>query len=144
MYKSNDVELFQFSLGKVIHILKLQNKTLVESHEKTITALLGSDYTANLFTAAILELSATDPDTLHWTFENFSTLHACTCLLEAVTRFAIQKLMKIGFVLGKDFSANSQGQILLNENAQTLLMESTSASDRLLLQKILLVPICPN
>jgi hypothetical protein len=140
MYKSNDVELFKFSLVKVIKTLKLQNKTLVESYEKTITSLLGSDYTTNVFTAAIFELSATDPDTLDWTLKNFSTLDACAYLLEAVTKFAIQKLMKIGFVLGEDFSANVQGRILLNENAKNVLMESASVSERLLLQQILLVP----
>ncbi len=137
MYTKNDSELFNFSLTKTINALKTQNKTRVESCEKTFTALLGSNYTANVFTAAILELSEIDITTFHWTIENFSHLKACDHLLEVVTGLTVQKLLKAGFILGKDFSA-SQGQLLVQEDARNFLMESKSNTERLLITKLLL------
>lgn len=137
MYTKNDSELFNFSLTKTINALKTQNKTRVESCEKTFTALLGSNYTVNVFTAAILELSEIDIAAFHWTIENFSHLKACDYLLEAVTGLTVKKLLKAGFIPGKDFSA-SQGQLLVNEDVRNLLMESQSNTERLLIQKFLL------
>lgn len=139
MYTKNDSELFNFSLTKTINALKTQNKTRVESCEKTFTALLGSNYTVNVFTAAILELSEIDITAFHWTIENFSHLKACDYLLEAVTGLTIQKLLKARFIPGEDFSSNSQGQLLVNEEVKKfLLMESKSNTERLLIQKLLL------
>lgn len=137
MYTKNDSELFNFSLTKTISALKTKDKTCVETCEKTFTTLLGSNYTVNVFTAAILELSEIDIATFHWTIENFSHLKACNYLLEAVTGLTIQKLLKAGFILGKDFSA-SPGQLLVNEDARNVLMESKSDTERLLIQKLLL------
>jgi hypothetical protein len=135
---TRDTELFNFSLKKTINTLKTQDKTLVESCEKTFSALLGSNYTANVFTAAILELSDIDIEAFHWALENISHLKACGYLLEAVNGLTVKKLLKAGFILGTDFSANSQGQILVNEKAKNFLMESNSNTERLLIQKFLL------
>ncbi|OKH56086.1 hypothetical protein NIES2101_02210 [Calothrix sp. HK-06] len=137
MYTTDDSELFNFSLTKTISALKTQNKTRVESCEKAFIALLGSNYTVNVFTAAILELSEIDIAAFHWTIENFSHLKACNYLLEAVTGLTIQKLLKAGFIPGKDFSA-SQGQLLVNEDVRNVLMDSKSDTERLLIKKLLL------
>jgi hypothetical protein len=138
MYTRNDSELFNFSLTKIINALKTQNKARVESCEKTFNALLGANYTVNAFTAAILELSEVDTAAFRWTLENFAHLKACNYLLETFTGLTTQKLLKAGFVLGKDFSANSQGQLLVNKPARELLMNSESDTERLLIQKLLL------
>ncbi|BAZ18078.1 hypothetical protein NIES4071_99600 [Calothrix sp. NIES-4071] len=137
MYTNNDSELFNFSLTKIINALKTQDKTRVESCEKTLVALLGSNYTVNVFTAAILELSEIDITAFHWTIENFSHLKACNYLLEAVTGLTVKKLLKAGFIPGKDFSA-SQEQLLVNQEVRNFLMESKSNTERLLIQKFLL------
>jgi hypothetical protein len=138
MYIRNDSELFNFSLTKIINALQTQNKTRVESCENTFIALLGANYTVNVFTAAILELSEIDTAAFRWTLENFSHLKACNYLLEAVTGLTIQKLLKAGFVLGQDFSANCQGQLLVDEKVRNFLMENNSNTERLLIQKVLL------
>jgi len=97
------------------------------------------EYTDSLLIAAIFELSVVDIQTFHWTLDNFSDLQPYINLLDSVTRFAVQKLIKKGFIPGQDFSKNSQSQLLLNENAKTVLMADTSKSDKLLLEKVLLI-----
>ena len=45
---NNDLELYNFSVELVIHSLKLQNKTLLESFVKNLTLLIGSEHTSNI------------------------------------------------------------------------------------------------
>jgi hypothetical protein len=136
----NNLELFHFHLERVIYALKFQDKQLVEYWIEHLHLSLDYQYTDSLLTAAVFELSATDTDTCRWVLDNFSDCPPYTDLFESVTRFAIGKLIQKGFILGQDFSFTSEGKILLNENTKTTLMTDTSASDSLLLEKVLLVP----
>ncbi|PMB53434.1 hypothetical protein CEN39_04460 [Fischerella thermalis CCMEE 5201] len=122
-----------------MYILKIKDKKLVEYWIEELNMNLDVEYTDSLLIAAIFELSVVDIPTFHWTLDNFSDLQPYTQLLESVTKFAIQKLIKKGFLPGQDFSTNSQRQILLNENAKTVLIADTSKSDQLLLEKVLLI-----
>ncbi|WP_315784074.1 hypothetical protein [Fischerella sp. JS2] len=139
MSEQNYLELFYIYLERVIYILKIKDKTLVEYWLEELSMNIDIEYTDYLLIAAIFELSVVDIQTFHWTLDNFFDLHPYTQLLESVTRFAIKKLIKKGFIPGQDFSTNSQRQLLLNENAKTVLMADTSKSDKLLLEKVLLI-----
>lgn len=140
MSNMNYLEIFYFHLERTIYVLNIQDKKLVEYWVEQLEICLDTQYAESLLMAAIFELSATDTDTFHWTLENFSNLEPYTNLLESVTRFAIQKLIKKGFLMGQDFSTTSQGKILLNECARAVLMADASKSDSLLLEKVLLIP----
>lgn len=137
MYVRNNLSLFRTTLMTVVDTLKQQDKAQVESLEKTLVSLLGHNYTEHIFTAAILELSETVPVIFEWTFNTFPNLSACLTLQEQAKKFAIRKLMNQGFILGKDFSANHGGTILLNEKAKNALIASISDTEALLIQKIL-------
>ncbi|PLZ92363.1 hypothetical protein CEN44_06235 [Fischerella muscicola CCMEE 5323] len=126
-------------LERLIYILKIKDKKLVEYWLEKINTNIDIEYADSLLIAAIFELSVGDIQTFHWTLDNFSDLQPYINLLDSVTRFAIQKLIKKGFIPGQDFSNNSQRQLLLNENAKTVLMADTSKSDKLLLEKVLLI-----
>ncbi|MBF2063120.1 MAG: hypothetical protein IGS39_01600 [Calothrix sp. C42_A2020_038] len=138
MYTRDNLDLFNFNLAQTVKTLKKQDKSLVEFCINNFCTLLGSDYTANIFTAAILELSEIDRDTFYWTLENFSHHNSCCHLLEAVTGLTVKKLLKAGFILGQDFSARFQGQIFVNEAARNFLMTINSDTERLLIEKLLL------
>ncbi|MBD2433131.1 MULTISPECIES: hypothetical protein [Fischerella] len=139
MSKQNYLELFYIHLERLIYILKIKDKKLVEYWLEEINTNIDIEYADSLLIAAIFELSVGDIQTFHWTLDNFSDLQPYINLLDSVTRFAIQKLIKKGFIPGQDFSNNSQRQLLLNENAKTVLMADTSKSDKLLLEKVLLI-----
>ncbi|NJL09212.1 MAG: hypothetical protein HC908_00195 [Calothrix sp. SM1_7_51] len=114
---------------------------MVEALEKTLSCLLGCGYTEHIFTAAILELSETLPDIFEWTFKTFPTLPASLKLLEEATRFAVQKLVNNGFILGRDFSRSCQGKILIKQEAHSVLIACISDAEALLVQKILQVQV---
>jgi hypothetical protein len=90
-------------------------------------------------TAAVFQLAATDSDTCHWTLHTFYELDACLKLIEGAFKFAIQKLISLGFILGQDFSANANGEILLNRAAKIALLENISDADWNFLKEILQV-----
>lgn len=140
MYNMNHLELFYFHLEKFIYILKSQDKKLVEYWINKLRISLDAQYIESLLTAAVFELSAKETNTFHWVIDNFCNCNAYIQLLENVTRFAIKKLIKKGFIPGQDFSVNSQRKILLSENIKTDLMADISESDALLIEKVLLIP----
>lgn len=131
-----ELELFNYYLERLSYILNFQDRKLVEYWIEQLYSQLEYQYIESLFIAAIFELSITDTKTFHWTLDNLSDWKPCIKLLEDVMRFAVEKLMKKGFILGQDFSINS-GKILLTESVKAVLMINTSQSDCLLLEKIL-------
>jgi hypothetical protein len=137
---SNDAEVFQLNIELVTNILKVHNKSLLESYEKVINNTVGADYTAQIFIAALFELSELDSDTLDWTMQNLYQLEFYEELLSIVTMSAVKKLTEKGFIMGQDFSASFQGQILIKEDVKNVFIESTKdPEDRLLFQQILQV-----
>ncbi|MBD2306759.1 hypothetical protein H6G17_14730 [Chroococcidiopsis sp. FACHB-1243] len=139
MYNIDHTEEFDSSVALLVDIFKLKNKALVESCRKTFIALFGSDCTTDMMTAAVFQLAATDSDTCHWALHTFYELDACLKLIEGAIKFAIQKLIGLGFVLGKDFSANANGEILLNRAAKITLLKNISDADWNFLKEILQV-----
>ncbi len=136
----NSTEEFNLSITLIIGALKLQDKELVKSCEKTLTELLGSDYTSDIMTAVVFQLAQTDPETFDWTWQNFYSLNACRHLIKGIVMFAVKKLINQGFILGQDFSINHTGKIWIGKKAKAVLLEKSSATDRIFLKEILQVP----
>lgn len=136
MHNTNKPERFKFHIELVIDALKLHDKAMVESFKDFLTSLFDPTYTTDIVTAAVFQLAETDPETCRWTLRNFYHLELHRDITEGVVRFATQKLISKGFILGQDFSANQNGGIVINKNAKAALMESTSASDHLFFEEI--------
>lgn len=135
----NELEQFYSDLKRFIYILKFQDKTLADSWISQLSNNLQPEYIESCLIAAIFELSVTEIDTFHWVLDNLSDWPTYTLLLQKVTKFIIQKLIKKGFIPGQDFSATSEGKILISENAKNVIMSDISESDNLLIKKILLI-----
>ncbi|NET58499.1 MAG: hypothetical protein F6K47_20795 [Symploca sp. SIO2E6] len=136
----NSTEKFNLSITLIIGALKLQDKVLVKSCEKTLSDLLGSEYTSDIMTAVVFQLAQTDPDTFNWTWQNFYGLDACRNLIKGIVMFAVKKLINQGYILGQDFSINPTGTIWLCPKVKAALLEKSSATDRIFLEKILQIP----
>lgn len=136
----NDLELFQFHLERAAYILKFQDRKLAECWVNQLNVTLAPEYIESFLVGAVFELSLTDSNTFHWVLDNLTDWRAYTRLLEAVTRFTLKTLIVKGFIPGQDFSFNSQGKILLNENTKTAIVSDISNSDKLIIEKILLIP----
>ncbi|WP_214662530.1 hypothetical protein [Amazonocrinis nigriterrae] len=137
-YQVEDLERFYSDLKRFTYILKFHDKNVAESWIKQLHAHLKPEYIESCLIAAIFELSITDVDTFHWVLDNLSHWDTYTHLLQEVTKFVVQKLIKEGFIPGQDFSATSEGKILIHENARKVIISDISQSDNLLIKKILL------
>lgn len=135
----NELEQFYSDLKRVIYILQFQDKNLAESWLSQLNSNLKPEYLESCLTAAIFELSVTDINTFHWVLDNLSDWQTYTQLLQKVTKFIIQKLIKKGFILGQHFSATFEGKILIDEKATDEIMSDVSETDNLLIKKVLLL-----
>lgn len=136
MYKQKNLEPFKFDIDLIIDALKLHDKALLESFEVLFTTLFGFKYTTDILTAALFQLAETDPENCRWALRNFYDLTLHSDVTEGVRRFAIQKLIAKGLILGQDFSVTLSGGILINKNALAALLEVTSASEHLFIEEI--------
>lgn len=136
MHNTNKPERFNFHTELVIDALKLHDKAMAESFKDFLTRIFDPTYTTDIVTAAVFQLAETDPETCRWALRNFYNLELHRDITEGVVRFATQKLISKGFILGQDFSATQNGGIVINKNAKAALMESTLASDHLFFEEI--------
>lgn len=130
---------FNSAVALFAYILKLRDKALVETCEQTLISILGSTSTANVMNAAMFDLAESAPETCKWLWQNFPYLEASISLKEHFVMLAIQKLISQGCVLGKDFSATTDGTILINPNAKIVLFQSISDADSILMAEIIQV-----
>ncbi|KAF3890448.1 MULTISPECIES: hypothetical protein [Nostocales] len=128
---------FNAAVNLFVNILKFKDRDLVETCEQVLMNLMGSKYTQNIMNAALFQLAQSAPDTCQWIWQNFPYLDACITLKEYVVMLAVQKLTSQGFVLGQDFSATADGELLVNQNARAVLMQSISDADRVFVTEIL-------
>lgn len=136
MQNPNDSERFKFHIELIIDALKLQNKAKVEYFKSFLTTLFCPEYTTDILTAAVFQLAETDPENCRWALRNFYELKLNRDIIEGVVRFATQKLISKGFILGQDFSAIPNGGIVITKNAKAALIEATSASEHLFIEEI--------
>jgi hypothetical protein len=140
MHDINNSEAFDLGMTLMINALKRKHKALVESYESSFIALFGDDCTADIMTAAVFQLAETDPDTCHWTLQNFYTLDAYLDLLESAIVVAVKTLTNQGFVIGKDFSVLPTGEILISQSAKSALMKTATNPGHIFFEAIFRVP----
>lgn len=136
MQNTNDSERFKFHIELVIDAFKLQDKAMLESFKDFFTTLFCPEYTTDILTAAVFQLAETDPENCRWALHNFYDLKLNRDIIEGFVRFATQKLISKGFILGQDFSATKNGGIVIKKNAKAALIEATSASDHIFIEEI--------
>ncbi|MBF2067977.1 MAG: hypothetical protein IGS39_26700 [Calothrix sp. C42_A2020_038] len=130
---------FNTGVNLLVNILKLQDKDLVKLCEQTLTYLLGSEEATHMLNAAMFQLVETAPETCYWTWNNFPELQVCMDLKEHVCIFIAQKLIKKGFILGKDFSTNENGEILVSRETRISLMLDSLPSEWRFIKPVLKV-----
>lgn len=113
---------FDTAVNLLVNVLKLQDKDLVKICEEALSNLLGSEEATHMLNAAMFQLAETAPETCYWTWHNFPELQVCLDLKEHVCMFVVQKLIKKGFILGKDFSTNIHGEILVSRETRISIM----------------------
>ncbi|BDA71607.1 hypothetical protein CAL7716_057730 [Calothrix sp. PCC 7716] len=122
---NQDLEQFQnlnATVTLLVEALKLQDKNLVQICEKTLNNLVDSEEATRILNAAVSQLRNTYPEIYDWTARNFPSFQLCKDLEEQIYMFAVQKLMNNGFILGKDFSTNMNGTILVRRDVKVSLM----------------------
>lgn len=127
---------FNAAVNLFANILKFKDRNLVETCEQVLMNLMGSKYTQNIMNAALFQLAESAPDTCQWIWQNFPYLDACITLKEYVIMLAVQKLISQGFVLGQDFSVTADGELLVDRNARSILMQNISDADRVFVTEI--------
>lgn len=137
MYNTNPVKEFKLNVKLIISALKTKNNELIKACQETLSTQFGTDYLASVMTSAVFQLAETDPDLFSWTWQHFYELDACLDLIEQSIMFAVKRLIKKGFILGKDFSTTFTGEILITREAKEVLMESGSCLDHIFLEEIL-------
>jgi hypothetical protein len=125
-------------IGLAIDIFKTQNPALVVSLKDFLTVFPNPRCIEKILIAAIYQLADVDPDACRWLLRNYSYLEPEVDLMELTINLALKKLENEGFVLGRDFSVESNRRLNISEAAKTRLMIEDSVCDRLLLEELLL------
>ncbi|KAB8331311.1 hypothetical protein SD80_022470 [Scytonema tolypothrichoides VB-61278] len=135
-----DIKIFNLNVSLLIELLKWKNPDLVYSYENSLHCFMGSDFTVDVFIAVLFLLSDTNSEIFIWFLKNLKSLKCYQSVIKIVSYYATYKLVEQGFTPGKDFSANTQGQILITQKAKTTFLQSVLAlEDRILLKEILQV-----
>lgn len=137
MFNINPVKEFKLNVKLIISALKTKNKGIIEACQDALITEFGADYLASVITSAVFQLAETDPELFSWTWQHFYELDSCLDLIEKTVMFAVTRLIKKGFILGKDFSTTFTGEILITKEAKEALMESGSCLDHIFLEEIL-------
>ncbi len=115
---------FNSSVISIVNILKLQNKELFKVCEKMLIKLIGHEETMHVLNAAMFQISQSSPEASNWIEQNFPEYEIDIELKEDIVMSTVQKLMQKGFLLGKDFSTTSEGEILITKEAKLVLMHN--------------------
>ncbi|BAZ12093.1 hypothetical protein NIES4071_39210 [Calothrix sp. NIES-4071] len=132
-----NIQDFDTAVNLLVNVLKLQDRDLVKVCEEALTHLLGNEETTHMINAAMFQLAETAPETCYWTWHNFPELQVCMDLKEHVSMFVAQKLIQKGFILGKDFSTNIYGEILVSRATRVTLMLDCSPSEWKFIKSVL-------
>lgn len=128
-------------VGLAIDVFKTQNLALVVSLKDFLTVFPNPRCIEEILIAAIYQLADVDPDACRWLLRNCSYLEPEVDLMELTINLALKKLENEGFVLGRDFSLESNSRLNISEAAKMRLMIEDSVCDRLLLEEILLTDL---
>lgn len=128
-------------IGLAIDIFKSQNPALLIALKDFLTVFPNPKCVEEILITAIYQLADLDPDACRWLLRNCSYLEPEVDLMELTVNVALTKLRNEGFVLGQDFSVESNSRLNVSEAAKTRLMIEESVGDRLLLEEVLLLDL---
>lgn len=130
---------FNTAVKLIVDICQFKSKELLKSCETTLVNVLGFEETRHLLNAAIYQLANTSPETFCWTWQHFPDFEACMELKDYVVMFVVRLLINKNFVLGQDFSINSDGNLLMTQRAKAILMLNTYPSEWMLIKELVQV-----
>lgn len=139
MSDRNYTESLELDLRLIIRALQCKSKSLIEFCQNTLNTIKGADYAKAIFSAALLEVYESEPDTFDWIVENLYDLDTYTEWLDDFVFCIVQKLIQKKSILGQDFSITCTRKIILTRKLKTSLTRSSSKLDRFLMKKILVV-----
>lgn len=132
-------EFFDFFVRMCANMLRQRDKNAMIDFSNTLTNLLGYERAREIINRAIFEIAELSPQTGSWICENFPDFEACIELKEDSVMLAIKQLINKGLILGKDFSANADGKIVLNPQAKTALLQRLYLWEQVWVESVLLV-----
>lgn len=126
-------------VGLAIDVFMSQNPALLIALKDFLTVFPNPKCVEEILITAIYQLADLDPEACRWLLRNCSYLEPEVDLMELTVNVALTKLKNEGFVLGQDFSVESNSRLNVSEAAKTRLMIEESVGDRLLLEEVLLL-----
>lgn len=139
MSERNYTESLELDLRLIIRALQCRSKSLIEFCQNTLNCIKGGEYAKTIFSAALLEVYESEPDTFDWIVENLYDLETYTEWLDDFVFSIVQKLIQKKFVIGQDFSLTCTRKIIVTKKLKASLARNSSKLDRFLLKKILIV-----
>jgi hypothetical protein len=118
-------------------VFRSRNPVLFKSLRDFLTGLPNSSCGEDILTAAFHRLALLDVESCRWLLQNSFDLLPEIDFVEQAIDLAKALLQDNGFLLGQDFSFESDGKITLSDKAKASLFAESSACDRLLLEEIL-------
>ena len=133
------LEYFDFIVKIFVNMLRQQDINAVIDCEKKLINLLGYENARKITNTAILQVSEFSPQTGSWICENFPDFEACIELKEYSVMLATRQLINKGFILGKDFSANADGKLVINQQAKTALLQRLYLWEQVWVESVLII-----
>lgn len=128
---------YETHIELAIDVFKTQKPALVIALKNFLAVLPNLKCVEDVLMTAIYTLATTEPETCRWILRNSYYLEPEVDLVEVARRLALVKLQKQGFILGKDFSFESNSCLQITEEAKAELMEGNSSGECLLFEEIL-------
>ena len=133
------IEFFDLLVRMFANMLRQRDKNAVIDCSHILTNLLGYEYAREIINRAIFEIAELSPQTGSWICENFPDFEACIELRKYSVMLATKQLINKGFVLGKDFSATTDGKIVINQQAKMALIKRLYLWEQVWVESVLLV-----
>jgi len=135
----SEIEFFDFFVQMFANMLRQRDKDAATDCSHTLTCLLGYERARGIINTAIFEVSEISPQTGSWICNNFPDFEACIELKEYSLMLATRQLINKGFILGKDFSVNADGKIIINRQAKLALIQRLYIWEQVWVESILLL-----
>ena len=114
----NHLELEQ-EIGKMARAMMTRNSLIGKDLIADLRGRLSVDSVAALMIVSIERLIWYDCEAVMWSLSYLIPADVMEEIRRITALVVCQRLMGKGFVLGKDFSIDATGQLLLSENAKT-------------------------
>ena len=118
MPSMNHLELEQ-EIGKMARAMMTRNSLIGKDLIADLRVRLPVDSVAALMIVSIERLIWSDSESVIWSLSYLIPADVMEEIRRITALVVCKRLMGKGFVLGKDFSIDATGKLLLSENAQT-------------------------